>query len=75
MSEPKRLTAGQLTLWGVPLAVAVLAGTTLAVTGLSLLTQQRDVAFFQIPIGVILLVFGITMAMFIARQQRHFPRD
>jgi hypothetical protein len=74
MPDLKRLTPTQLATWGVVIVASVIGGALLAFAGLQQLTEGPRSFQLQLPIGTILLVFGIAMTVIVVRQQRRFPR-
>lgn len=74
MADVKRLNASQLLFRIIVIALSVLVGLVLVLIGLGDLLAQKRSIWIQLPIGVILLVFGIGISVVVIRQQRRFPK-
>ena len=74
MADAKRLSASQLVFWIIVIALSVIVGLVLAVIGLGDLPAEERSISVQLPIGVILLVFGIVVLVVVIRQQRRLPK-
>jgi Na+-driven multidrug efflux pump len=65
----KRLSGTQLAIWVTIMRLSVVGGVWLTLIGLRGLTDDAAAAW-QVPLGLALLIFGIAMAVVIARQHR-----
>lgn len=74
MADVKRLNASQLVFWIIVIALSALVGLVLVLANLGDLLAQKRSIWIQLPIGVILLVFGIGISVVVIRQQRRFPK-
>jgi hypothetical protein len=74
MSEVKRLTRTQLTIWGVIIAASVVSGAILVIAKFTGPANDSDSRSVQLSIGVGLILFGISMAFVLLRHQRSTGR-
>jgi uncharacterized integral membrane protein len=69
MSTPQRLTPRQLLIWAVIIGACVILGLVFIIFGMAELASKIPAGAFQLPLGVVLFVFGVLMAVFLARRQ------
>jgi hypothetical protein len=74
MSEIKRLTRTQLTIWGVIIAASVVSGVILVIASIAGPADDSDSGSVQLSIGVGLILFGISMTFVLLRHQRSTGR-
>jgi len=74
MSEVKRLTRAQLTIWGVIIAASMVSGAILLITSFTGPADDSDSGSVQLSIGVGLILFGISMTFVLIRHQRSTGR-
>jgi hypothetical protein len=74
MSEVKRLTRTQLTIWGVIIAASMVSGAILLITSFTGPADSSDSPQMQLPFGTGLFLFGIGMTFVLIRHQRSTGR-
>jgi hypothetical protein len=74
MSEAKRLTRAQLTIWGVVIVASVVSGAILVIARFIGPADGTDSGSVQLSAGVGLILFGISMTFVLLRHQRSTGR-
>jgi hypothetical protein len=74
MSEAKRLTRAQLTIWGVVIVASVVSGAILVIARFTGPADDSDSGSVQLSAGVGLILFGISMTFVLLRHQRSTGR-